>query len=38
MQPGPRVPDPLCEHLIREMLADLPNDDDAAVVAVRLTR
>ena len=35
--PGPRVPDALCEHLMREMLVDLPNDDDAAVVAVRLT-
>ena len=33
---GPRVPDELCEHLMHEMLADLPNDDDAAVVAVRL--
>jgi PAS domain S-box-containing protein len=33
---GPRAPDALCEHLMREMLADLPNDDDAAVVAVRL--
>jgi serine phosphatase RsbU (regulator of sigma subunit) len=35
--PGPREPEALCEHLMREMLADLPNDDDAAVVAVRLT-
>jgi PAS domain S-box-containing protein len=35
--PGPRGPDALCEHLMYEMLADLPNDDDAAVVAVRLT-
>jgi PAS domain S-box-containing protein len=35
--PGPRGPDALCEHLMHEMLADLPNDDDAAVVAVRLT-
>ncbi len=34
---GPRVPDSLCEHVMREMLADLPNDDDAAVVAVRLS-
>jgi PAS domain S-box-containing protein len=34
--PGPRVPDALCEHLMHEMLVDLPNDDDAAVVAVRL--
>ena len=34
--PGPRAPEALCEHLMREMLADLPNDDDAAVVAVRL--
>ncbi len=35
--PAPRAPQALCEHLMREMLADLPNDDDAAVVAVRLT-
>jgi PAS domain S-box-containing protein len=35
--PGPRTPDALCDHLMREMLAELPNDDDAAVVAVRLT-
>ena len=35
--PGPRQPDDLCEHLMHEMLVDLPNDDDAAVVAVRLT-
>jgi sigma-B regulation protein RsbU (phosphoserine phosphatase) len=35
--PGPRAPDELCAHLMREMLADLPNDDDAAVVAVRIT-
>jgi PAS domain S-box-containing protein len=34
---GPRAPDALCEHLMREMLADLPNGDDAAVVAVRCT-
>jgi serine phosphatase RsbU (regulator of sigma subunit) len=34
--PGPRVPDALCQHLMHEMLVDLPNDDDAAVVAVRL--
>ena len=34
---APRRPDALCEHLMREMLVDLPNDDDAAVVAVRLT-
>jgi PAS domain S-box-containing protein len=33
---GPRQPEALCEHLMLEMLADLPNDDDAAVVAVRL--
>ena len=33
----PARPDALCEHLMREMLVDLPNDDDAAVVAVRLT-
>jgi PAS domain S-box-containing protein len=33
---GPRQPDVLCEHLMREMLVDVPNDDDAAVVAVRL--
>jgi serine phosphatase RsbU (regulator of sigma subunit) len=33
---GPRVPDALCRHLMHEMLVDLPNDDDAAVVAVRL--
>ncbi len=37
-EPAPREPQALCEHLMREMLADLPNDDDAAVVAVRLTR
>jgi hypothetical protein len=36
-EPGPREPRALCEHLMHEMLADLPNDDDAAVVAVRLT-
>lgn len=35
---GPRAPAALCEHLMREMLADLPNDDDAAVIAVRLAR
>jgi hypothetical protein len=34
--PAPRDPDALCEHLMHEMLADLPTDDDAAVVAVRL--
>ena len=34
--PGPRQPDALCEHLMHEMLVDLPNDDDAAIVAVRL--
>jgi PAS domain S-box-containing protein len=34
---GPREPNALCEHLMHEMLVDLPNDDDAAVVAVRLT-
>jgi PAS domain S-box-containing protein len=33
---APRHPDALCEHLIREMLGEQPNDDDAAVVAVRL--
>jgi serine phosphatase RsbU (regulator of sigma subunit) len=33
---GPRRPDALCDHLMREMLADVPNDDDAAVVALRL--
>src|SRR4051812_10111086 len=33
---APRVPDELCQHLMHEMLVDLPNDDDAAVVAVRL--
>ncbi len=35
--PAPREPEALCEHLMQEMLADLPNDDDAAVVAVRLS-
>jgi serine phosphatase RsbU (regulator of sigma subunit) len=34
--PAPRDPDALCEYLMHEMLADLPTDDDAAVVAVRL--
>jgi PAS domain S-box-containing protein len=34
---GPREPAALCEHLMQEMLADLPSDDDAAVVAVRRT-
>jgi hypothetical protein len=34
--PAPRDPDALCEHLMHELLADLPTDDDAAVVAVRL--
>ncbi len=34
---GPRQPDALCEHLMHEMLVDLANDDDAAVVAVRRT-
>jgi PAS domain S-box-containing protein len=34
---GPRRPDALCEHLMHQMLIELPNDDDAAVVAVRLT-
>lgn len=34
--PGPRTTDALCEHVMREMLAEVPNDDDAAVVAVRL--
>jgi PAS domain S-box-containing protein len=34
-RPGPREPNALCEHLMREMLADVPNADDAAVVAVR---
>jgi PAS domain S-box-containing protein len=33
---APLSPDALCEHLMHEMLVDLPNDDDAAVVAVRL--
>jgi PAS domain S-box-containing protein len=33
---GPRSPDALCEHVMRQMMADAPNDDDAAVVAVRL--
>jgi hypothetical protein len=33
---GPRAPGPLCEHVMHEMLDDLANDDDAAVVAVRL--
>jgi PAS domain S-box-containing protein len=33
--PGPRQPDALCDYLMRKMLADLPNDDDAAVVAIR---
>ncbi len=33
---GPRRPDALCEHLMQQMLQELPNDDDAAVVAVRL--
>jgi serine phosphatase RsbU (regulator of sigma subunit) len=35
---APRQPDALCEHLMRDMLVDAPNDDDAAVVAVRLAR
>jgi len=35
--PAPRRPAALCAHLMREMLAEVPNDDDAAVVAVRLT-
>src|SRR5205823_2160795 len=33
---GPRHPDELCEHVMHQMLLDLPNDDDAAVVAIRL--
>jgi serine phosphatase RsbU (regulator of sigma subunit) len=33
---GPREPDALCEHVMSNMLTDAPNDDDAAVVAVRL--
>jgi PAS domain S-box-containing protein len=33
---APLAPGALCEHLMRKMLADLPNDDDAAVVAVRI--
>jgi PAS domain S-box-containing protein len=37
-QPAPRAPRELCEHVMDGMLADLPNDDDAAVVAVRLVR
>jgi serine phosphatase RsbU (regulator of sigma subunit) len=36
-RPAPRAPGDLCAHLMREMLADVPNADDAAVVAVRLT-
>jgi PAS domain S-box-containing protein len=34
---APRRPDALCEYLMHQMLVELPNDDDAAVVAVRLT-
>jgi PAS domain S-box-containing protein len=34
--PAPGAPAALCEHVMREMLDDVPNDDDAAVVAVRL--
>jgi PAS domain S-box-containing protein len=33
---APLAPDALCEHVIQTMLEELPNDDDAAVVAVRL--
>jgi PAS domain S-box-containing protein len=33
---GPRDPDALCEHVMHQMLLELPNDDDAAVVSVRL--
>lgn len=35
---GPRQPEALCDHLMHEMFVDLPNDDDAAVVAARLRR
>jgi PAS domain S-box-containing protein len=35
---GPRQPDALCDHVMTGMLADQPNDDDAAIVAVRLRR
>ena len=34
---APRRPDSLCEHVMRRMLADQPNDDDAAIVAIRRT-
>jgi hypothetical protein len=34
---GPRRPDALCEHVMSRMLADQPNVDDAAIVAVRRT-
>jgi PAS domain S-box-containing protein len=34
--PAPREPHALCEHVMSEMLSDAPNDDDAAIVAVRL--
>ena len=34
---GPRGPDALCEHVMSRMLADQPNDDDAAIVAIRRT-
>jgi len=33
---GPRHPDELCDHVMQQMLLELPNDDDAAVVAIRL--
>lgn len=33
---GPREPEALCDHLMRDMLSDVPNADDAAVVALRL--
>jgi hypothetical protein len=33
---GPLQPDDLCEHVMHHMLLELPNDDDAAVIAVRL--
>jgi PAS domain S-box-containing protein len=34
---GPRDPDALTEHLMVDMLRDVPNADDAAVVALRLS-
>ena len=33
---GPREPAALCEHLMLDLLREVPNADDAAVVAVRL--